>query len=195
MNFEQRAEGIRNLLRERGKEPRLTDSRMISRRTYHFYQLQLGERTLAFAPDSDVTSLSGEDVSGYIHYGDTNWTVHCYGSFPPSDSQLQQAADYLLNPQTPPPSITEDVETIVNGLIAKGVKKEEIAIDWSRRPDMPVISRGNYRVEFGLYSPGTMNVFQNGNKDNTKWDRGLVYPKQAIEYLNRGLCKKEFLAK
>src|SRR3989344_6776229 len=94
--------------------------------------LRLGNRRLQFVKD-DAKGWTGGDISGHIMYGgDNNWRVHCYGSFAPSSDQTQKVAEYLLNPQTPPPSIQESIDKIVDGLVAEGIDRGDIAIDWSK---------------------------------------------------------------
>ncbi len=116
-------------------------------------RIQLGDRILDFTPE--------ENQGGRIEYGDTNWRVHCYGSFAPDE--LQAAANYLLDVDSPPPSIQEAIDEIKAGLTRNGVNLEAISVAFpdGKRKDCPVIrtnSSGDREIKFGLYSPGTINA-------------------------------------
>lgn len=177
----QRAQAVLAFLGERTPEARLS---VPEGEADPIVRPQLGDRALEFNRDTVKYDCEEEDAGG-IAYGDDNWEVHCYGLFAPNE--LQAAADYLLNPDTPPPSITAAVTEITGGLIAGGISKDCIIVEWPGRVDQPVIKQSgqpNRELRFGLFSPGTINAYENGK------DQGLTYCNGAVRFL-QGLWYNE----
>ena len=141
--------------------------------------LQLGARRLEFNRDT-IKYTGDERTASHIFLGP-------YGAFKPEEMQV--VADFLLNPESVPPSIMSSVKEIKSGLIAGGISEDRIRVEWPdpARTDKPIMKQSgqpNRELKFGLYSPGTINAYEDGN------DQGLTYGNGAIRFL-QGLWYNE----
>lgn len=183
----QRAQAVLALLGDKESEAQLFVS---EEEADPIVRLKLGDRTLEFNRDT-VKYKGDEQYAGRIAYGDNNWRVHYYGTFAPDEHQA--AADYLLNPDTPPPSITAAINEITGGLIAGGISQDCITVKWPGRVDQPVIKQSgqpNRELRFGLFSPGTINAYIDG-KDQGLCGNGALRFLQGLWY-NEGEWDKEY---
>lgn len=173
----QRAKAVLELLGNKASEAKLF---VPEEKADPIVGLQLDYRKLEFYGDT----IGDEEYAGKIAYGKYGAT-HYYGLF--ASDEHQAAADYLLNPNIPPRSITAAVNKIKNGLIADGISQECITVEWPDRVDQPIIKQSgqpNRELRFGLASPGTINAYENGN------DQGLTDGKGATRFL-QGLWYNE----